>query len=409
MDRRHLMAILAKRGSGTPGTSGTTWANLTNVFDGAPGSIQATYATWTNATNGSVGYIELGGYDFSAIAAGDTIHTVVVTVRNLVNNTARISSVQFQPYDGSTPIGSLASATLNTSAHDDAATFTVTRAQLQSANFKIRVTVTHSAVAGTAIVSLDHVDVTVMYALAGAPVSWVRSGRGPSGTFVDIDVTGGRTLFLLRDQASTTSLSSNNAGVTLLASDSGGPYRNSVWNIAEGTTGTVRITGSALTALWAYVLIDRVTKDAVCGTSGGSTTADMGTTSLTATENQPAVVFWNCDKACDWGSAASGYTALETITTQLNEPSWNLAYSNTSVSPGSYTTPTMSRGKEGTTLTEMIAAVVLKPLPVTATGRPKVWTGTAWAQKPAKVWTGSAWVEKPAKVWTGSTWKTIGA
>jgi hypothetical protein len=57
----------------------------------------------------------------------------------------------------------------------------------------------------------------------------------------------------------------------------------------------------------------------------------------------------------------------------------------------------------------MIAAVVLKPLPVTATGRPKVWTGTAWAQKPAKVWTGSAWVEKPAKVWTGSTWKTIGA
>jgi len=38
----------------------------------------------------------------------------------------------------------------------------------------------------------------------------------------------------------------------------------------------------------------------------------------------------------------------------------------------------------------------------------KVWSGSAWAEKPAKVWNGSAWVTKPAKVWTGSTWKTTG-
>jgi len=37
-------------------------------------------------------------------------------------------------------------------------------------------------------------------------------------------------------------------------------------------------------------------------------------------------------------------------------------------------------------------------------GRAKVWTGSAWAQKPAKVWSGSAWVTKPVKVWNGSTW-----
>lgn len=41
------------------------------------------------------------------------------------------------------------------------------------------------------------------------------------------------------------------------------------------------------------------------------------------------------------------------------------------------------------------------------TGYPKVWTGSAWASKPAKVWNGSAWVTKPVKVWTGSTWKTV--
>ena len=40
------------------------------------------------------------------------------------------------------------------------------------------------------------------------------------------------------------------------------------------------------------------------------------------------------------------------------------------------------------------------------TGYPKVWTGSAWASKPAKVWNGSAWVTKPVKVWTGSAWKS---
>lgn len=40
-------------------------------------------------------------------------------------------------------------------------------------------------------------------------------------------------------------------------------------------------------------------------------------------------------------------------------------------------------------------------------GRPKIYGGSAFAQKPLKVWSGSAFVEKPVKVWTGSTWKTL--
>ncbi|MFJ4686471.1 hypothetical protein [Streptomyces sp. NPDC088789] len=35
---------------------------------------------------------------------------------------------------------------------------------------------------------------------------------------------------------------------------------------------------------------------------------------------------------------------------------------------------------------------------------PKVWTGSAWAQKPVKVWSGSAWVAKPVKSWSGTAW-----
>jgi hypothetical protein len=41
------------------------------------------------------------------------------------------------------------------------------------------------------------------------------------------------------------------------------------------------------------------------------------------------------------------------------------------------------------------------------TGRPKVWTGSEYVQKPGKHWNGSAWVEKPWKEWDGSSWKTV--
>lgn len=35
---------------------------------------------------------------------------------------------------------------------------------------------------------------------------------------------------------------------------------------------------------------------------------------------------------------------------------------------------------------------------------PKVWTGSAWVQKPVKVWSGTAWVAKPVKAWSGTAW-----
>jgi len=38
-------------------------------------------------------------------------------------------------------------------------------------------------------------------------------------------------------------------------------------------------------------------------------------------------------------------------------------------------------------------------------GQVKVWSGSAWLEKPAKVWNGSSWVEKPVKTRQGSEWK----
>ncbi|MET9360384.1 hypothetical protein ABZX93_05695 [Streptomyces sp. NPDC006632] len=34
----------------------------------------------------------------------------------------------------------------------------------------------------------------------------------------------------------------------------------------------------------------------------------------------------------------------------------------------------------------------------------KVWTGSAWAQKPLKVWNGASWVAKPVKSWSETAW-----
>ena len=158
------MVALAKRGSGTPTTNGTTWASTTNAVDGTAGSNPATYTTYTNATASAVGYIEISGYDFaSTIGASDTLNSVTVNLRHFENNTGRFASVRFQPYDGATAIGTIFTATLATAARNDSTTFPVTLAQIRSSTFKIRVTVTGAASTQSRVESIDYVDVTADY------------------------------------------------------------------------------------------------------------------------------------------------------------------------------------------------------------------------------------------------------
>jgi hypothetical protein len=158
------VATLAKRATAVIGTPvSTVWATTSNAVDGTAGSNPATYATWTNSTASAVGSIELGTFDFSTITSADTVNSVTVLIRTLVGNTGRITSLQYQPYDGATALGTIRSATMTTSAHDDSGTFTVTKAQLQSANFKVRITATHAANTQSLVLSIDHADVTVDY------------------------------------------------------------------------------------------------------------------------------------------------------------------------------------------------------------------------------------------------------
>lgn len=167
------MTTLAQRGSGTPVTNGTTWATTTNAVDGAAGSNPATYATWTSSTSGATAYIEVGNYSFAAIPDTATLNSVTVSLRHLVNNTGRYSTIRFQPYLGATPLGTIANATITVAAHNDQSTFVVTLAQLKGATFKVRATATRAAVTQSGVWSVDYIDVTADYTpLGGKPKVW---------------------------------------------------------------------------------------------------------------------------------------------------------------------------------------------------------------------------------------------
>jgi PKD repeat protein len=86
-----------------------------------------------------------------------------VTLRHLESNTTRLANVQFQPWDGTTAIGSIFTCTRATSARSDTTTFTPTLAQLKSATFKIRTTATRFNGTQAGTFSIDYVDVVVDY------------------------------------------------------------------------------------------------------------------------------------------------------------------------------------------------------------------------------------------------------
>jgi PKD repeat protein len=158
------VATLNARASVVAATTNTTWATTANAVDGAFGVNSATYSVWTNTTANAVGTIELGfGSAFAGIPAGSVITNVAVTLRQLVSNATRVPTVTYQPFDGTTAIGTAAAATISTTAVSNTANFTPTLAQLKSATFKVRVSATRFNGTQAGTFSIDYVDVVVTY------------------------------------------------------------------------------------------------------------------------------------------------------------------------------------------------------------------------------------------------------
>jgi hypothetical protein len=157
------MVALAKRGSGTPVTSGTTWTAVTSAVDGTPPANPATYAVWTSSASGATAFIEVSGYDFSAIEDTATLNSVTISLRHFENNTTRIATVTLQAYLGATPVGTALTCTRATAARSDSTTVAVTLAQLKGGTFKVRATATRAAVTQSATFNVDQIDVTADY------------------------------------------------------------------------------------------------------------------------------------------------------------------------------------------------------------------------------------------------------
>ena len=160
------MATLNVRGLTFLATSGTTWTSTTNVDDGVYGQNDATYATWSSTTSGASGYIEVGGFDCSAIASTATITAVTLRPRHYLSaNISRMSTINATVWDGATQIGGNIAATKQLTVATDALTVSSlpTVTQLKSANFKIRMTWTRAAVTTACNGLIDFIDMSVDY------------------------------------------------------------------------------------------------------------------------------------------------------------------------------------------------------------------------------------------------------
>jgi len=197
----------------------------------------------------------------------------------------------------------------------------------------------------------------------------VRSGRGGASatTTVDIDVSGGQTLFIYGSINSGVITTDRAAAITNVTYD-GTQRRVSVWNIAAGTTGTVRFTATAA-RLWVYAIVDWPALQGVGGYTASNTTSAMNTIAMTPNTSAQVACFWGANNSADWGATPAGHTDVGRMTTQDVYPSWLLTITNEAQPAGtSFTTPAMDRGKNGTARIEGVGAVTLIPaIPKTET------------------------------------------
>jgi hypothetical protein len=132
--------------------------------------------------------------------------------------------------------------------------------------------------------------------------------------------------------------------------------------------------------------------------SGTGTTATA--TSITTTVNKTRIILVDQN----WDASGNHVPPFEFVERQeflttLNDVAKDAA--GATGNRGPYTTGTIGTNPwQGWmfALKPMVGSVV-----VTMQGA-KVWSGSAWVEKPAKVWSGSAWVTKPMKIWNGSAW-----
>lgn len=137
------------------GSTGATWTTTTNATGSTTGTTSAAWAVFTNATNGGsggTGTLTLSGYAAQpAVTSGNTIDSVVLSLRGNVGATARwtAASCTAQLFSGTTAIGSpVAVGTLSTTTSNVwTITFSGANAPtyVQLSDLRVQVTAVHTS------------------------------------------------------------------------------------------------------------------------------------------------------------------------------------------------------------------------------------------------------------------------
>lgn len=157
-------------------TTGSTWTTTSNATGSGTGTTSAAWAVFTNAASGGTGTINLSGYAAQAAgpASGDTIDSVVLSLRGNVASTARwtAASCTAQLFAGTTAIGSpVAIGTLSTSTSN---VWTITFSggnaptYAQLADLRVRITAVHSGTTSSTF-NVDTAGLVVNYTVATTP------------------------------------------------------------------------------------------------------------------------------------------------------------------------------------------------------------------------------------------------
>ena len=378
------MTLHTRRGASAT-TTGTTWTNTANAWDAGT----ATYAVWSSTVSGATATIDISGHNFAAVLAGtEQLASVTLTIRHLESNTTNIASVKIQPFDGSTAIGTALTLAKQTTARIDTATFPVTLAQLRSATFKVRVTITRAANTSAGTFSLDYVDVTaeVITKTETLTDTFETLDAGKWGSYGTATVEGGRAK-LVSIQAYS------------------GLYSLSKYDLRESMV-FAKVTpppaaGSRETTLSA-------------STAGGTDGAFFGiTSSPPGLMMRRRVANVNTDSFLGYDPVEHAWLRIRLVGTSLywdtspDGVTWTNRHLLNTTAVLSQVQVELSCGQWATEADTQPGYFDNLNVPGVAGGRPKVWNGSAWVAKPVKVWNGSVWVEKPMKVWNGSAWELV--
>ncbi len=141
------------------------------------------------------------------------------------------------------------------------------------------------------------------------------------------------------------------------------------------------------------------------GDNGGNSWTTLVTASTAQTAQAEELLFgaWGLINASRVFTATNGFTGLTKYTSNGGSGERAVVGQYKYVSSmGTYTA-------NGTLSSSGSAGGIVQTFRVSATppgrsGRPKVWSGTAWVGHDAKVWDGAAWTVQPAKGYTGTDW-----